>query len=165
MSFHSFLLQITVNSQLATPNSQHKMKIWFKNYSLDQASFLLKNNMLEHLGIEFTELGDDFVKGKMPVDHRTVQPMNILHGGASVALAESLGSIGSYLTVDPSKYHCVGMEINANHLRPVSSGYVYATAKPIHLGKKSQVWSIEIVNEEGKLVCISRITMAVVEIR
>jgi 1,4-dihydroxy-2-naphthoyl-CoA hydrolase len=90
--------------------------------------------------------------------------MNILHGGASVALAESLGSIGAYLTVDPSKYHCVGMEINANHLRPVSSGFVYGTAKPIHIGRKSQVWSIEIVNEAGKLVCISRITMAVVPI-
>jgi 1,4-dihydroxy-2-naphthoyl-CoA hydrolase len=141
------------------------MKIWFKDYSIDQAGFLTKNNMLEHLAIEITELGDDFIKGKMPVDHRTVQPMNILHGGASVALAESLGSIGAYLTVDPSKYHCVGMEINANHLRPVSSGYVYATAKSIHRGKKSQVWGIEIVNEEGKLVCISRITMAVIEIQ
>ncbi len=99
----------------------------------------------------------------MPVDHRTVQPMNILHGGASVALAESLGSIGSFLTVDHTKFHCVGMEINANHLRPVSSGFVYATAKPIHIGSKTQVWSIEIVNEQEKLVCISRITMAVIE--
>ena len=121
--------------------------------------------MLEHLAIEITELGNDYVKGRMPVDHRTVQPMNILHGGASVALAESLGSIGAYLTVDPTRNHCVGMEINANHLRPVSSGYVYATAKPIHLGKKSQVWSIEIVDEKGKFVCISRITMAVVDIK
>ena len=118
--------------------------------------------MMEHLGIEITELGPDFVKGKMPVDHRTVQPMNILHGGASVALAESLGSIAAYLTVDPSQFHCVGMEINANHLRPVSSGYVFGTARPIHIGSKSQVWSIEIVNEKGKLVCISRLTMSVI---
>ena len=137
--------------------------IWFKPYTLDEIKFLTRNNMLEHLGIEITELGSDFIKGSMPVDHRTVQPMNILHGGASVALAESLGSIGSYLTVDITKYHAVGMEINANHLRPVTSGFVYGTAKPIHLGGKTQVWSIEIVNEENKLVCISRITMAVVE--
>jgi len=139
--------------------------IWHKPYKLEDIAFLCKNNMLEHLAIEITELGNDYVKGRMPVDHRTVQPMNILHGGASVALAESLGSIGAYLTVDPTRNHCVGMEINANHLRPVSSGYVYATAKPIHLGKKSQVWSIEIVDEKGKFVCISRITMAVVDIK
>ncbi|MBL0340303.1 MAG: hotdog fold thioesterase [Bacteroidetes bacterium] len=138
--------------------------IWFKKYDLAHIAFLSKNNMLEHLGIEITELGDDFIQGKMPVDHRTVQPMNILHGGASVALAESLGSIGSYLTVDHTKFHCVGMEINANHLRPVSTGYVFGTAKPIHLGTKSQVWSIEIVNEANKLVCISRITMAVIAV-
>jgi 1,4-dihydroxy-2-naphthoyl-CoA hydrolase len=137
--------------------------IWHQPYKIEDIAFLCKNNMLEHLAIEITELGNDYVKGRMPVDHRTVQPMNILHGGASVALAESLGSIGSFLTVDPTKYHCVGMEINANHLRPVSTGYVYATARPIHLGNRTQVWSIEIVNEENKLVCISRITMAVVD--
>lgn len=137
--------------------------IWFANYSLNDILPLTKNNMVEHLGIEIIEIGSDFLKGKMPVDHRTVQPMNILHGGASVALAETLGSIAAVLTVDASKYSCVGMEINANHLRPVSSGYVYATARPVHLGKKSQVWSIDIVNEEGKMVCISRITMAVIE--
>ncbi len=137
--------------------------IWNKAYNLEEIKFLTQNNMLEHLGIEILELGNDFIKGRMPVDHRTVQPMNILHGGASVALAESLGSIGSFLTVDPAKFHCVGMEINANHLRPVSSGFVYATARPIHIGKRSQVWSIEIVNDENKIVCISRITMAVIE--
>ena len=139
--------------------------IWNKPYKLEEIQFLSKNNMLEHLGIEITELGEDFIKGRMPVDHRTIQPMNILHGGASVALAESLGSIGSHLTIDHTKYSCVGMEINANHLRPVSSGYVYATAKPIHLGSRTQVWSIEIVNEANKLVCISRITMAVIELK
>jgi 1,4-dihydroxy-2-naphthoyl-CoA hydrolase len=136
--------------------------IWFKPYKKEEFGFLLKNNMLEHLGIEIVELGDNFITGKMPVDHRTVQPMNILHGGASVALAESLGSIGAYLTVDPEKFNSVGMEINANHLRPVSSGFVFGTAKPIHIGKSTQVWSIEIVNEDHKLICISRITMAVV---
>lgn len=139
------------------------MMIWFSNYTLTDILPLTKNNMVEHLGIEIIEIGSDFLKGKMPVDHRTVQPMNILHGGASVALAETLGSIAAVLTVDASKYSCVGMEINANHLRPVSSGYVYATARPVHVGKKSQVWSIDIVNEEGKIVCISRITMAVIE--
>lgn len=139
-------------------------QIWFQNYTIDQIAFLSRNNMLEHLSIEITELGDDYIKAKMPVDHRSVQPMNILHGGASVALAESLGSIGATLTVDPEKYFCVGMEINANHLRPVNIGStVYATARPIHMGKKSQVWGIEIRNEEDKLVCISRITMAVVD--
>lgn len=137
--------------------------IWFRKLELSDIKFLSANNMLEHLGIEITELGDDFIKGTMPVDHRTVQPMNILHGGASVALAESLGSIGSYLTVDHDKYFCVGMEINANHLRPVSSGIVTAIAKPIHLGKKTQVWGIQILNEKDQMVCISRITMAVVE--
>lgn len=137
--------------------------IWFANYSLKDILPLTKNNMVEHLGIEITEIGSDFLKGKMPVDHRTVQPMNILHGGASVALAETLGSIAAVLTVDASKYSCVGMEINANHIRPVSSGCVYASARPVHLGKKSQVWTIEIVNEEGKMVCISRITMAVID--
>jgi 1,4-dihydroxy-2-naphthoyl-CoA hydrolase len=139
-----------------------KKHIWYKEYTINEIGFLAKNNMLEHLGIELTAIESDFISGKMPVDHRTVQPMNILHGGASVALAESLGSIGSYLTVDPEKYHCVGMEINANHLRPVSDGYVFATAKPLHLGKTTQVWAIDITNEAGKLVCVSRITMAVV---
>ena len=137
--------------------------IWFKNYAIEDILFLQKGNMLEHIGIEVTEIGDDFLKARMPVDHRTVQPMNILHGGASVALAESLGSIAAYLVVDHTKYDCVGMEINANHLRPVSSGYVYAKATPIHIGKRSQVWAIEIVNEIGKAVCVSRITMAVVD--
>ena len=99
--------------------------IWLKKYNLEDIGFLSKNNMLEHLGIEIIELGDDFIKGKMPVDHRTVQPMNILHGGASVALAESLGSIGAFLTVDHTLFNCVGMEINANHLRPVSKGICF----------------------------------------
>jgi len=137
--------------------------IWFKKYDLADLGFLSTNNMLEHLEIKITELGDDYIRGTMPVDHRTVQTMGILHGGASVAIAESLGSIGAFLTVDPGKFYCVGMEINANHLRPVSKGIVTATARPVHRGKKSQVWAIEIVNEEGKLVCISRITMAVLQ--
>jgi 1,4-dihydroxy-2-naphthoyl-CoA hydrolase len=138
--------------------------IWFRPYKLEDMQWMLKDNMCEAIGIEITELTENSIKGKMPVDNRTVQPMKILHGGASVALAESLGSIGSNLIVDNSKYACVGLDINANHLRPASTGYVYAEAKPIHVGKKTHVWSIEIKNETGQLVCISRLTMAVVEI-
>jgi len=140
------------------------MSIWFKDYTLENIQWMLKDNMCETIGIEITELTSESIKGKMPVDHRTVQPMKILHGGASVALAESLGSIASNLIVDTSKYACVGLDINANHLRPASSGYVYAEAKPIHIGKKTHVWSIEIKDEKNKLVCISRLTMAVVQI-
>jgi len=141
------------------------MSIWFKPYTTVDIQGLLKNNMAESLGIEITEITPDSVKGKMPVDHRTKQSMNILHGGASAALAETLGSIASNLMVDSTKHSCVGLDINANHLRPVSSGFVFAEAKPIHIGKKTQVWSIEIKNEEGKMVCISRLTMAVIELK
>lgn len=137
--------------------------IWFKPVDITEASRGSKNTLLETLDIQITEIGEDYIKGDMPVDHRTVQPYGILHGGASVALAESLGSIAAYLTVDPEKYVTVGQEINANHLRPATSGRVTGTAKPIHIGRSSQVWGIEITNEAGKLVCISRITMAVVE--
>jgi 1,4-dihydroxy-2-naphthoyl-CoA hydrolase len=140
------------------------MAIWFKPYKPEDLQWMLKDNMCEAIGIEITELTEDSIKGKMPVDNRTVQPMKILHGGASVALAESLGSIGSNLIIDNSIYACVGLDINANHLRPASSGYVYAEAKPIHIGKKTHVWSIEIKNEKGQMVCISRLTMAVIEI-
>lgn len=119
--------------------------------------------MLEHLGIEITELGSDFIKGRMPVDKRTVQSMNTLHGGASVALAESVASIGTFLTLDPKRQYCVGMEINANHIKRVSAGYVHAIAKPVHRGRRSQVWTIEIFDDAGNLVCISRITMAIVD--
>lgn len=119
--------------------------------------------LLETLDIRIIELGDDFLRGDMPVDHRTVQPYGILHGGASVALAESLGSIAAHLCVDTEKHYCVGMEINANHIRPVKSGRVIGTARPLHMGKSSHVWSIEIHNEDHKLICISRITMAVVD--
>ena len=137
--------------------------MWFRKFSLEDIKALAKNNMLEHIGIELTELGEDFVKAKMPVDHRTVQPAGLLHGGASAVLAESLGSIGAYLCIDIEKKYCVGLEINANHVRGVSSGYVYGTARPLHIGKSTQVWEIKIENEEKKLVCISRITMAVIE--
>jgi len=118
--------------------------------------------MVEHLGIEFTEIGDDFIRGTMPVDGRTRQPYGLLHGGASVALAETLGSTGATLCVDTKEYQCVGQEINANHLRPARSGLVTGTARAVHLGGRTQVWVIDIVNEAGKLVCTSRLTVAVI---
>jgi 1,4-dihydroxy-2-naphthoyl-CoA hydrolase len=120
-------------------------------------------NMVKHLGIEYTEIGADFIKGKMPVDHRTQQPMGLLHGGASVVLAETLGSVGANLCIDTDKYYCVGLEINANHIKSIKTGWVYGKATIIHAGKKTQVWEIKITNEAEQLVCISRLTMAVIE--
>ena len=122
-----------------------------------------QNTMIQHLGIEFTEIGDDFVCGKMPVDHRTIQPMGMLHGGASAAFAETLASVASTLQVDLEKQYCVGLDMNANHIRSIKSGWVFGEAKPIHLGKMTQVWQIKIKNEKGEMVCISRITMAVMD--
>lgn len=122
-----------------------------------------KNTMVEHLGIEFTALGDDSISARMPVDHRTHQPFGLLHGGASVALAETLGSVAAHCCLDPERQAAVGLDINANHLRAVKNGWVYGTASPLHIGRTTQVWDIRIKNEEGALVCISRITMAVLE--
>jgi 1,4-dihydroxy-2-naphthoyl-CoA hydrolase len=118
--------------------------------------------MSKHLGIEVVEIGSDFIKAKMPVDERTKQPYGILHGGASVALAETIGSYGSHLIVDSSKFLSVGLEINANHVRKVSEGYVTGTAKPIHIGKTTHVWGIEIVDDKGQLICICRLTVAII---
>lgn len=122
-----------------------------------------KNTMVEHLGIEITEIGTDFMRAKMPVDHRTKQPLGLLHGGASMALAETLGSIAAHSVVDPEKQYCVGLEINGNHIKSVKEGWVYAVARPHHVGRKTQVWEIKITNENDDLVCISRITMAVMD--
>lgn len=124
---------------------------------------LSQNTMIQHLGIEFTEIGDDFVCGKMPVDHRTIQPMGMLHGGASAAFAETLASVASTLQVDLEKQYCVGLDMNVNHIRSIKSGWVFGEAKPIHLGKMTQVWQIKIKNEKGEMVCISRMTMAVMD--
>lgn len=136
------------------------MSIWKKPIDLLKYQNVNKNTIVDLLDIEVTEIGEDFLTAKMPVDHRTHQPMGILHGGASVVLAETVGSVASNLALDNDHY-AVGLEINANHLRPVSSGHVYGTARPIHIGKTTHVWSIEIVNDEGKKTCVSRITMAV----
>jgi len=136
------------------------MSIWFKPYTLDEIQ--IERGLPRHLAIEFIELGPDFLRGRMPVDERTHQPYGILHGGASVALAETLGSVGAMLVIDPAQ-RCVGQEINANHVRAVSSGYVIGTARPAHLGRSSHVWEIRIVDERDRLVCISRLTMHIMQ--
>jgi 1,4-dihydroxy-2-naphthoyl-CoA hydrolase len=140
------------------------MSIWFGTPSLDDATRSGVGTMIEHLGIEFTELTDEALVGRMPVDHRTRQPAGVLHGGASVVLAETLASWAATFAVDRAQFHCVGMEINANHLRPVADGWVRGEARAIALGRTTQVWEIRITNEDGKLVCISRCTMAVLSI-
>lgn len=129
--------------------------------SLESINALCKGNMCEHLAIEITDLEEKSLSGKMPVDHRTKQPMGLLHGGASVVLAETLGSIASSLCINQKTQYCVGLEINANHLRAVKDGYVYGKAEAVHLGRKTHVWEIKISNEDAKLVCISRLTVAV----
>ncbi|MBC9915242.1 hotdog fold thioesterase [Chitinophaga varians] len=136
--------------------------IWHSlNVSLDTLNELSENTMGAHLGMEFTEIGPDYLKMMMPVDHRTKQPYGLLHGGASVALAETVGSMASGLIIDPDKQICVGMEISANHLRGVKSGYVHACAKPLHIGATSHVWDIRITDDQHKLICVSRLTMAI----
>jgi 1,4-dihydroxy-2-naphthoyl-CoA hydrolase len=138
------------------------MSIWQVRPSLEELQQLRRGSMVEHIDIRFTEIGPDYLRASMPVDHRTMQTMGILHGGASVALAETVGSTAANMCLDVAKQSCVGQEINANHLRPVASGLVTATARPIHLGTRSQVWSIEIRDDRERLVCISRLTMAII---
>lgn len=124
---------------------------------------MCKDTISEVLGMEFTEIGDNYIIAKLPVDKRTHQPYGLLHGGASVVLAETLGSVAAMLMVDSETHYCVGLEINANHMRGVTDGWVYGRTSPVHIGKTTQVWSIEIINEKEELVCISRITMAVLK--
>jgi 1,4-dihydroxy-2-naphthoyl-CoA hydrolase len=138
------------------------MSIWRSLQSLEQLNASKQDTLIGNLGILFTEIGDDCLRGTMPVDQRTVQPYGLLHGGASVALAETLGSTGAAMCVDAEEYQVVGQEINANHVRAARSGLVIGTARPVHIGGRTQVWSIDIVNEAQKLLCISRITMAVI---
>jgi 1,4-dihydroxy-2-naphthoyl-CoA hydrolase len=139
------------------------MSIWRIQPSIEQLQAYSRNTLAETIGIRVTEIGPDFVRATMPVNPKTHQPLRILHGGASVALAETVGSLAASLCVDPNLYVCLGQDINANHLRPVASGLVTATARPHHIGKRSQVWGIEIRDEQDKLVCVSRLTMAVVD--
>lgn len=140
------------------------MSIWFKkSLSLDDFSSWGKNTMAETLGMKFTEIGDNYLTISMPVDERTRQPYGLLHGGASVALAETVGSVASALVIDHTKYLCVGIEINANHVRSARDGIVTGTCTPVHLGSSTHVWDIRIHDEKGKLVCISRLTVAILE--
>lgn len=139
------------------------MTIWHSPVDLARLREWGIGTAIEHLGIEFSDFGSDWLAGRMPVDARTIQPFRLLHGGASVLLAETLGSCASNLCVDPARQYCVGQEINANHLRAVRQGFVTGRASPIHLGRSSQVWDIRISDEDNRLVCISRLTMAVLE--
>ncbi len=134
--------------------------IWKQPATIERLTAMSVNSASHHLGIEFLEFGDDTLTARMPVDHRTRQPAGILHGGVSVVLAETLGSCAAAFAA-PYGHRVVGLDINANHIRPVSSGWVTGTARPIHIGRTTQVWQIDIHNEEGKLTCVSRITMAV----
>ena len=137
--------------------------IWFKkDLAIEELNALGNGTLDEHLGITYTEIGPDFLKASMPVDQRTRQPYGLLHGGASVVLAESLGSLGSAMVVDPVQFMCVGLEINANHLKGVRAGFVTGTCTPIRLGRTTHVWDIRIHNENNQLVCISRLTVAVI---
>ena len=133
--------------------------------TVEQLNIFSKNSLSQNLGIEITRLGEDFVEARMPVDSRTVQPYGLLHGGASVALAETLGSLAAHCTVNDQNKSCVGLEINANHLKSVRNGFVTGIARPLHVGQRTQVWEIKITNEQNDLVCVSRITMAVIDKR
>lgn len=136
------------------------MSIWIKPISLPLLNQLNLHTAASHLGIEITELGDDFLRGRVPVDERTRQPFGILHGGVSVVLAETLGSIGAFYAC-PEGHHGVGLDINANHIRASASGWVTGTARAVHLGRTTQVWQIDMVGDEGQLICVSRLTMAI----
>ncbi|MFO7528885.1 MAG: hotdog fold thioesterase [Marinobacter sp.] len=137
------------------------MAIWTRTPNLEQMMEASRKTAVGHMGIEYLEVGDNYVKGRMPVDERTVQPFGILHGGASVVLAETLGSMAANCCLKDPGTVAVGLDINANHIRPVSKGWVYGTATALHIGRATQVWEIRIENEEGKTTCISRLTMAV----
>ena len=136
------------------------MPIWKKPIDLITLNATNDQTASQHLGIEIVELGDDFLRGRVPVDHRTRQPFGLLHGGVSVVLAETLGSLGAYYA-SPEGHNAVGLDINANHLRSATSGWVTGTARPVHLGRSIHVWAIELVNEAGELTCVSRLTMAI----
>ncbi|ABL65664.1 hotdog fold thioesterase [Chlorobium phaeobacteroides] len=139
--------------------------VFFESVSVEEinSTQIIEGQMAHHLGIEMVDVSADSMTARMPVDHRTIQRIGILHGGASLALAETVGSIAASFCVNRELFFIVGQEINANHIRPVNEGFVYATATPLHLGKNSQVWDIKIKNEAGKLVCVSRFTVAVLK--
>lgn len=139
------------------------MSIWFRKITLEEAQASRKNTMVDHLGIEFIEIGDDFMSARMPVDRRTKQPYGIMHGGASCALAETVASVAGNFCVDPERFHCVGLEINTSHIKMASSGFVTGIARPLHLGRTTQVWEILIRDEKDQLISVNRLRMAVLE--
>jgi 1,4-dihydroxy-2-naphthoyl-CoA hydrolase len=141
------------------------MSIWHSNASVEELQALGNDTMGSHLGIEFTEIGENYLKAKMPVDHRTRQPYGLLHGGASAALAETLGSVASSLVIDREQFICVGLEINANHIRGVKEGFVFGMVTPLHVGGSTHVWEIRIMDQYEKLVCVSRLTVAILKKR
>ena len=136
------------------------MRIWKKPVSVEQLTLISQNTATDHLGIEFLEVGDDFIRARVPVDERTKQPYGLLHGGVSVVLAETLGSCGAAYAA-PEGHRTVGLDINANHIKGTTSGWVTGTARPVHVGRTTQVWQIDLHNDAGELTCVSRITMAV----
>ncbi len=138
-----------------------KGSIWKTPISLEMISKRGENTLMTHLGIEFTDIGEDYLIARMPVDHRTCQPLGIMHGGASCVLAETVGSFAGNFAVDQNTHYCVGLDINTNHIRSIQEGYVYGTAKPYHLGRSTQVWSIEIRDKENRLISINRLTLSV----
>ena len=142
-----------------------KERIFLDFIDLDLINKMVKGSMVEHLGIIFTTIGANFLIATMPVDHRTKQPMGLLHGGASVALAETMGSVGATLCIDAATHYAVGVEINMNHIKSVKGGLVTGIAKPIHIGKSTHVWGIEVKNEDDKLIGVSRITLAILGIK
>ena len=142
------------------------MSIWFnKELSIENLGEVDKDTMDGYIGIEWTELGDNFLKARMPVDHRTKQPYGLLHGGASCVLAETIGSVASAMVIDRGRFQCVGLEINANHVHSATAGFVTGIATPLHLGKSTHVWDIKIYNDNEKMVCVSRLTVAIIEKR
>lgn len=144
-------------------NDNEKKTIWYRPLTLEGVRDWGDTNMARHLGITYTEIGDDYMKATMPVDHRTTQPLGLLHGGASVVLAETLGSTAGSCCVDLEKQFCAGIEINANHVRGVREGIVTGTARPLHLGRTTQVWEIHIHDERERLVAVSRLTLAIID--
>lgn len=138
------------------------MSIWFQPITIEQLNARGKNTLSDFLGIEFTHIGDDTITATMPATDRVKQPLGIVHGGANVVLAETLASTAANIVIDISRFYCVGLEINANHIRPVREGLITAITRPIHLGRTTQIWNIDLYNEEGKQTCVSRMTAAVV---
>jgi 1,4-dihydroxy-2-naphthoyl-CoA hydrolase len=140
------------------------MKIWTQPISVEELTQLHRDTAVQHLGMEFLEVGEDFITARVPVDSRTKQPYGLLHGGVSVVLAETLGSCGAAFSC-PSGHRAVGLDINANHLKGATSGWVTGTTRPVHIGRSTQVWQIDLKNDAGELTCVSRITMAILQPR